>query len=49
MNMYTDLAFLIPDVVMNPSDVKKEFVYADSVSVGVDIEDRLYDRSPASF
>lgn len=49
MNTYTDLDFLIPDAVMNPSDVKKAFVYADSVSVGVDIEDRLYDRSPASF
>ena len=49
MNTYTDLDFLILDAVMNPSNVKKAFVYADSVSVGVDIEDRLYDRSPASF
>jgi superfamily II DNA helicase RecQ len=49
MNTYTDLDFLIPNGVKNPSDVKKAFVYADSVSVGVDIEDRLYERSPASF
>jgi superfamily II DNA helicase RecQ len=49
MNTYTDLDFLIPDGVTNPSDVKKAFVYADSVSVGVDIEDRLYSRSPAIF
>ena len=49
MNTYTDLDFLIPEGVQNPSDVKKAFVYADSVSVGVDIEDRLYSRSPESF
>ena len=49
MNTYTDLNFLIPDVVENPSGVKKAFVYADSVSVGVDIEDQLYERSRASF
>ena len=49
MNTYTDLNFLIPDGVKNPSDVKKAFVYADSVSVGIDIEDQLYNRSPASF
>ena len=49
MNTYTDLDFLIPDGVKSPSEVKKAFVYADSVSVGVDIEDRLYSRSPASF
>ena len=49
MNTYTDLDFLIPEGVQNPSDVKKAFVYADSVSVGVDIEDRLYSRSPDTF
>ena len=49
MNMYTDLDFLIPDGVGDPGDVEKAFVYADSISAGVDIEDRLYDRSPASF
>ena len=41
MNTYTDLDFLIPDGVKDPSDVKKAFVYADSVSTGVDIEDQL--------
>ena len=49
MNTYTDLDFLIQEGVQNPSDVKKAFVYADSVSVGVDIEDRLYSRSPDTF
>ena len=49
MNTYSDLDFLIPTGVTEPSQVPKAFVYADNVAVGVDIEDRLYERSPRSF
>lgn len=49
MNTYSDLDFLIPTGVTKPSQVPKAFVYADNVAVGVDIEDRLYERSPWSL
>jgi superfamily II DNA helicase RecQ len=37
MNTYSDLDFLIHDNVKNTNDIKKAFVYADSVSVATDI------------
>ena len=49
MNTYSDLNFLIPIGVTKPSQVPRVFVYVDNVAVGVDIEGRLYERSPQSF
>lgn len=44
MNTYSDLDFLVPEGSERASDIKKAFVYADNVAVGVDIEDRLNGR-----
>ncbi len=41
MNTYSDLDFLIPENVCSTSDIKKSFVYADSISDGMDMIDHL--------
>ncbi|KAL1740170.1 P-loop containing nucleoside triphosphate hydrolase protein [Schizophyllum fasciatum] len=46
MNTYADLDFVIPSSVKRISDVKKTFVYADSIQVGIEIEDHLEDLLP---
>lgn len=49
MNTYSDLDFLIPREAKTPSEIKKSFVYADSVTTGIEIEERLYEISPHTF
>lgn len=49
MNTYNDLDFLIPTSPVPPTDIKKTFIYADSVSTGIDMEDHLYARAPPSW
>ncbi|KAF8064911.1 P-loop containing nucleoside triphosphate hydrolase protein, partial [Lyophyllum atratum] len=46
MNTYSDLDFLIPNNVVEASQIPKAFVYADSISTGPDIEQRLHERLP---
>ncbi|GLB44259.1 putative atp-dependent dna helicase [Lyophyllum shimeji] len=46
MNTYSDLDFLIPNNVTEASQIPKAFVYADNISTGPDIEQRLYERLP---
>lgn len=49
MNTYRDLDFLVPKTAKVPNDVKKSFVYADSVVTGTEIEQRLYENAPKAF
>lgn len=49
MNTFQDLAFLIPNGVKDPKEIKKTFIYADDVSAGADIEDFLYSRCPEEW
>jgi len=49
MNTYSDLNFLIPIGVKEPSKVKQAYVYADQINAAPDIEERLYSISPNSF
>lgn len=49
MNTFIDLAFLIPDGVKTPEDIKKTFIYADDISAAADIEDYLYSRCPSGW
>ena len=44
MNTYRDLDFLIPKDAKVATEIKKTFVYADSVVTGTEIEQRLYER-----
>ncbi|KAL1707087.1 P-loop containing nucleoside triphosphate hydrolase protein [Schizophyllum commune] len=46
MNTYADLDFVIPPSVKEVSDIKKTFVYADNIQVGIEIEDHLEDLLP---
>ncbi|KAF5342587.1 hypothetical protein D9611_001979 [Ephemerocybe angulata] len=46
MNTYRDLWFLIPAVLRSILDIKKAFVYADTIHVARDIEDYLYSLCP---
>lgn len=45
MNTYSDLDFLL-NGVKKPEDIKKTFIYSDSVISGIEIEDRLYGLTP---
>lgn len=49
MNTYRDLDFLVPKTAKVPNNVKKSFVYADSVVTGTEIEQRLYENAPKAF
>jgi superfamily II DNA helicase RecQ len=49
MNTYIDLDFLIPSNVAQPCQIKKGFIYADSVSDGIGIENRLYTCLPETL
>lgn len=49
MNSCSDLDFLITNGITSPEQIKKTFIYADNVNVGVQIEDYLYKRAPAFF
>lgn len=46
MNTYRDLDFLIPPDLRSSKDIKKAFVYADTLAVATDIEDHLYELCP---
>lgn len=41
--------FLIPQGMSQASDISKAFVYADSITLGCDIMEHLYDLSPKGF
>jgi hypothetical protein len=49
MNTYYDLDFLIPSNITQPSQIKKAFVYADGISDGIGIENRLYACLPETL
>ncbi|KAF6759687.1 P-loop containing nucleoside triphosphate hydrolase protein [Ephemerocybe angulata] len=49
MNTYRDLWFLIPAVLRSILDIKKAFVYADTIHVARDIEDYLYSLCPEAM
>ena len=49
MNTYRDLDFIIPDNLESPCQIKKTFIYADTLTVANDIEDRLYERCPEAL
>ncbi|KAF8989723.1 P-loop containing nucleoside triphosphate hydrolase protein [Cyathus striatus] len=46
MNTYRDLDFIIPPELQNPNEIKKTFIYADSLAVATLIEDHLYELCP---
>lgn len=49
MNTYADLDFVIPGNITDPKDIPKTFIYADNVSVGIDIEDHLTELLPENL
>ncbi|EDQ98673.1 uncharacterized protein LACBIDRAFT_298348 [Laccaria bicolor S238N-H82] len=49
MNTYADLDFVIPGDITDPKDIPKTFIYADSVSMGIDIEDHLTELLPENL
>ncbi|KAF6743084.1 ATP-dependent DNA helicase RecQ [Ephemerocybe angulata] len=49
MNTYRDLKFLIPAILRRLQDIKKAFVYADTIRVATDIENYLYSLCPEAF
>ncbi|KAJ2916958.1 hypothetical protein MD484_g3436, partial [Candolleomyces efflorescens] len=46
MNTYRDLGFIVPAQVMQIQDIKKTFIYADSLAVATEIENFLYGCCP---
>lgn len=44
-----DLKFLIPAILRRLQDIKKAFVYADTIRVATDIENYLYSLCPEAF
>lgn len=49
MNSYQDLAFVVPDGIKTKDELKKTWIYVDSVSTGTEIAEYLYTRLPPSF
>ena len=49
MNTFSDIDFVIPDVVKCTDDIPKTFVYADQISAEVGMETRLTERLPPEF
>ncbi|THV07053.1 P-loop containing nucleoside triphosphate hydrolase protein [Dendrothele bispora CBS 962.96] len=49
MNTYQDLNFVIPGQIDRVSQIPKTFIYADNVSVGVEMEDHLETLLPENL
>lgn len=46
MNTYRDLKFVIPDDIQSIEQIKKTFIYADSIAEAEEIENYLYSLCP---
>lgn len=49
MNSFRDLDFVIPKAITSKAEIKKTWIYVDSVSTGTDIAEYLYTLLPESF
>lgn len=49
MNTYRDLKFVIPEDFKDVNEVKKTFIYADTIAEAADIEEYLYSLCPAEL
>jgi superfamily II DNA helicase RecQ len=49
MNTFRDLAFVIPKDIKDRSEIKKTWIYVDSVSTGTEVAEYLYTLLPDSF
>lgn len=49
LNTYADLDFVLPENVVEASQIPKTFIYADNVNAGIEIEDHLMELLPLNL